>query len=104
MRMSPNDKPSVSNVRSRVSRPRVSFSVLSWFEAPSAEHKTNDAVLAKLSDAQKLNNTTRGSTPGLIDPALGRAGGRVYLKNEGPGDDTYVAALLVPSILPTPRM
>ena len=95
MRISTNDKPSAALLRSRVSRQRVGFSILSWFEAPSAEHKTNDAVLEKLSAAQKQNNTTRGSTPGLINPALGRIGGRVYLKNEGPEHDTYVAGPFV---------
>ncbi|KAL8791743.1 MAG: hypothetical protein Q9195_005681 [Heterodermia aff. obscurata] len=29
-----------------------------------------------------------GSTPGLIDPTRGRVGGRIYLLDEGPEDDT----------------
>ena len=104
MRIGVDDKPSVALLRSRVSRPRVHFSMLSWFEAPSAEHKTNDTVLKKLSLAQIQNNTTRGATPGLINPELGRAGGRIYLKKEGPEDDTYVAALSVPFVPPSLRI
>lgn len=42
-----------------------------------------DAVLSRLSQTQIANNTTRGLTPGLINPALGEAGGRVPL----PGED-----------------
>lgn len=42
-----------------------------------------DAVLNRLSQTQIANNTTRGLTPGLINPALGEAGGRVPL----PGED-----------------
>lgn len=39
-------------------------------------------MLDRLTDAQKNANTTRGSTPGLIDPALGEiAGNRIPLPN-----------------------
>ena len=89
MRIGPRDnQPTAGLLRSRVSRPRVEFCILSWFEAPTVQHKTNNTVLAKLSAAQIQNNTTRGSTPGLINPALGQAGGRVYMKDEVPDSDT----------------
>lgn len=42
-----------------------------------------DAVLNQLSRAQTDSNTTRGLTPGLINPALGEVGGRIPL----PGED-----------------
>ena len=61
--------------------------MLSWHTGPRQE-ATNDAILRALSQEQVRANTTRGSTPGLIDPVLGRAGGRVYRVGEGEGDDT----------------
>lgn len=53
--------------------------MLSWHttsRASNANSKRN-AVLARLSPTQVQANTTRGSTPGLIDPALGPASARV---------------------------
>ena len=61
--------------------------MISWFQGPRGQ-TANDLIVQKLTAAQVQANTTRGSTPGLIDPARGRAGGRVYLQDEGPGDDT----------------
>lgn len=61
--------------------------MLSWFQGPRGQ-TANNIILRGLTDAQIQANTTRGSTPGLIDPARGRAGGRIYLEYEGPGDDT----------------
>ena len=61
--------------------------MLSWFQGPRGQ-AANDIILRGLTEAQIQANTTRGSTPGLIDPARGRAGGRIYLEYEGPGDDT----------------
>lgn len=88
MRMSPPPyRPSDTLLRSRVSRPRIRFFILSWHTGPRQE-ATNDAILRALSPAQVRANTTRGSTPGLIDPFRGRLGGRVYRVGEGAGDDT----------------
>lgn len=61
--------------------------MLSWHTG-SRQEATNDAILRALSQAQVRANTTRGSTPGLIDPGIGRAGGRVYRVGEDEGDDT----------------
>lgn len=65
----------------RVSRfLRDSHSLIAWHDTctnsikPSA---SRDRVLRGLTDAQKRANTTRGSTPGLIDPSLGVTGGVV---------------------------
>ena len=61
--------------------------MLSWHTG-SRQEAMNDAILRALSQEQVRANTTRGSTPGLIDPVLGRAGGRVYRVGEDEGDDT----------------
>ena len=61
--------------------------MLSWHTG-SRQEATNDAILRALSQEQVGANTTRGSTPGLIDPVLGRAGGRIYRVGEDEGDDT----------------
>ena len=74
-------------LRSRISRPRPHFYMISWFQGPRGQ-TANNAIIRGLTPAQIQANTTRGSTPGLIHPARGRAGGRVYLEDEGPGDDT----------------
>ena len=74
-------------LRSRVSRPKAQFCILSWWQGPKVQ-AANNAILSGLSLAQIQANTTRGSTPGLIDPTRGRAGGRIYLEHEEPEDDT----------------
>ncbi|KAL8796520.1 MAG: hypothetical protein Q9195_001194 [Heterodermia aff. obscurata] len=78
-------------LRSRVSRPRPRFNMLSWVQGPQGQ-TANDAIVRGLTPAQVQANTTRGSTPGLIDPALGRAGGRIYLLDEDSQDDTDSAS------------
>lgn len=49
--------------------------MISWWTNPTAPG--NRPVIQSLTPAQIAGNTTRGSTPGLIDPALGEAGGRI---------------------------
>ena len=52
-------------------RARVKFSILSWrVNCPELQPATNKAVLARLTQEQIDNRTTRGTTPGLIDPLL----------------------------------
>ncbi|KAL8826795.1 MAG: hypothetical protein Q9191_003578 [Dirinaria sp. TL-2023a] len=70
-----NSKPSLDVLRSRVSRHRASFYMLSWWLSPSVS--SNSRVLDELSPDQRRNNTTRGSTPGLIDPSQGYNSGRI---------------------------
>lgn len=63
---------------------RPAWKMISWqVTEPSVEqNRKKQFVLDRLSDAQKNANTTRGSTPGLIDPALGEiAGNRIALPN-----------------------
>ena len=67
MRMHGDHRPSEMLLRSRVSRPRVRFYMLSWFVGPNGA-SVNDEILRKLSPQQLEANTTRGSTPGLLDP------------------------------------
>lgn len=52
-------------------RARVKFSILSWrVNCTELQPATNKAVLARLTQHQIDNRTTRGTTPGLIDPRL----------------------------------
>ena len=56
----------------------VSYNMVSW-HIKGSRSKPRQVVLDALTDHQKDNNTTRGSTPGLIDPALGDVqGNRVH--------------------------
>ena len=56
----------------------VKFSMVSW-HLKGTRGKPRQAVLDTLTQWQRDNNTTRGSTPGLIDPALGEAPGNRIL-------------------------
>ena len=53
---------------------RPAWKMIAW-HVTAGDNKQNNlrkqSVLDSLTDAQKQANTTRGSTPGLIDPALG---------------------------------
>ena len=62
----------VNALQTRCSRGRAAFSMLSWRERTriSKENKTRADVLKQLSADQIANNTTRGSTPGIINPLL----------------------------------
>jgi len=66
-------------------RLRSKFGLITWHSRGNGKKMTElrDGVLNRLSQTQIANNTTRGLTPGLINPALGEAGGRVPL----PGED-----------------
>lgn len=60
-------------------RQRSEFGLVSWHPRGIGKLRKarHDKVVAKLTAAQKANNTTRGLTPGLINAALGEAGGRI---------------------------
>ena len=62
----------VNALQTRCSRGRAAFKMLSWRERPRTgrPNKTRDHVLNQLSADQIANNTTRGSTPGIINPLL----------------------------------
>lgn len=68
------------------SRMRERYHMICWRPGTDAERENivRQRVLAKLTPQQIAANTTRGSTPGLINPLIGEAGGRVphpILKN-----------------------
>ena len=62
----------INALQTRCSRGRATFTMLSWRERPkkSKESKTRADVMKQLSPDQIANNTTRGSTPGIINPLL----------------------------------
>ncbi len=75
MRIELSNRPTLDNLRSRNSRKKSIYHMISWWTNPTAPG--NRPVIQSLTPAQIAGNTTRGSTPGLIDPALGEAGGRI---------------------------
>ena len=74
----------------RIYRPK--WKMIAWHvkEGDDAQNDRKQSVLDDLTDAQKQANTTRGSTPGLINPALGEAPGNrvdlpaLVIKKRGP--------------------
>ena len=62
----------VNALQTRCSRGRAAFNMLSWRERPRTRgpNKTRDHVLNQLTADQIANNTTRGTTPGIINPLL----------------------------------
>lgn len=63
---------------------RPAWNMTAWHVAAPSDKQNSrkQSVLDGLTDAQKAANTTRGSTPGLIDPASGEAlGNRIPLPN-----------------------
>ncbi|MCJ1269747.1 hypothetical protein MMC22_009640 [Lobaria immixta] len=80
MRMPLSGRPPKNTLQMRVSRfLRGNHSLIAWHDTIPRDkpNAVRDRVLRGLTDAQKAANTTRGSTPGLIDPSLGVAGGVV---------------------------
>ena len=79
MRMALEGRPSENSLNQDGVRNRPKYGMRSWF--PKQVHQNHnarrDAVMGMLSDEQIAANTTRGTTPGLKDPALGEAGGRI---------------------------
>ncbi len=65
------------NMESSRMRPR--YNMISWHPTSneSKENEIRQRVMRKLTPQQIAANTTRGSTPGLINPLQGEAGGRV---------------------------
>lgn len=61
---------------------RPAWKMISWHvkDGEDGQNQRRQLILDSLTDAQKRANTTRGSTPGLINPALGEIpGNRVGL-------------------------
>ena len=62
----------INALQTRCSRGRAAFKMLSWRERPRTgrPNKTRDHVLNQLTADQIANNTTRGTTPGIVNPLL----------------------------------
>ena len=79
MRMALEGRPSENSLNQDGVRNRPKYGMRSWF--PKQVHQNHnarrEAVMGMLSDEQIAANTTRGTTPGLKDPTLGEAGGRI---------------------------
>lgn len=84
MRMYNQERPNEANLRSKRSRPRDGYHMISWFSDPNSG--ANTRVRNGLTAAQRAANTTRGATPGLIDPR-NPAAGRVPHPGEGSTND-----------------
>ena len=89
MRM-PQPRPVQNILNMRASRMRADYCMLSWHVKTKHEEENaaRDAVLYRLSPQQKMANTTRGTTPGLIYPVLGIVGGIVPHPHERSGKRT----------------
>ncbi|KAL8689951.1 MAG: hypothetical protein Q9218_004498, partial [Villophora microphyllina] len=79
MRIQGPEKPPANNIQMDLLRGREEWGLVTWFEISlhKEENKARDKALACLTKEQIRNNTSRGFTPGLINPALGEAGGRI---------------------------
>ena len=93
MRMELENRPKWNAIQTRATRNwGQKFTMLSWHTKGKwrrgQPNASREAVLAMLTPAQVTANSTRGSTPGLIDPALGEAGGRIPwpVTKEGEGE------------------
>jgi hypothetical protein len=64
-----------NDINMRMSRGRRKWSMACWRDPRNGATGPRDKLLKKLSAHQIRNNTTRGSTPGLIDPSLGEVDG-----------------------------
>ncbi|KAL8926696.1 MAG: hypothetical protein Q9208_002770 [Pyrenodesmia sp. 3 TL-2023] len=69
------------------SRNRIIWGMIGWFPTTlhSNENSAHDKALTLLSPQQIRDNTSRGTTPGLIHPLLGEAGGRVIMPKSNMG-------------------
>ena len=81
MRMPRQGRRNQNALNMECSRMRPRYHMISWHPT-SDESKANELqnqVVKLLSDEQQAANTTRGSTPGLVNPRLGEAGGRIRI-------------------------
>lgn len=80
-----------------IGRWRQDFSLLSWHGTGNVlDRRPNLVVWNTLSPAQRQNNTTRGSTPGLVNPAMGPLSAAVPLPPRGP-DEGFTRRAPVPA-------
>lgn len=77
-------RPTGNTIQTRLGRIRPDYFLLTWhtMQHMNGGSAKNDDVLRRLPQLQHDNNTTRGCTPGLINPAAGEAGGRIPFPHE----------------------
>ena len=91
MRMQPDKDGNLirpNSLNTQVGRWRKIWKVLSWVESKAGNSDNQESrkiVFDNLTPQMKLANSTRGLTPGLINPSMGEAGGRVPFPNSKPG-------------------
>ncbi|KAI9719109.1 MAG: hypothetical protein M1812_003739 [Candelaria pacifica] len=75
-RMQPDHRPAPNTLNMRCLRFRQKYCMGCWDpRGRFSESKEGEDIIHKLTPQQKQNNTTRGTTPGLRNPALGEATG-----------------------------
>jgi hypothetical protein len=80
-RMHPDFRISNNTLQQRNGRFRQDFHLISWYSGNRKSAEIEAKVVQELieNDIDPALNTTRGLTPGLINPEMGEAGGRVPL-------------------------
>ncbi|KAF9890965.1 hypothetical protein FE257_005222 [Aspergillus nanangensis] len=80
-RMHPSFRVNVNALQQRSVRFRQMFSMIAWDSGNKRSLQLEESLLTKMAEKNidPTRNSTRGITPGLIDPALGEAGGRIPL-------------------------
>jgi len=80
-----------------LSRWREDYILLSWHGRQDIlSRRLNQQIYGTLNPVQKNNNTTRGSTPGLINPAMGPLSPSVPLPPRGP-DEGFPRRAAIPN-------
>ncbi|KAL5360345.1 hypothetical protein BJX96DRAFT_175204 [Aspergillus floccosus] len=84
-RMHPNFRVKDNALQQRSVRFRQIFGLLAWDSGNKRSRELEKDLLQKMRDKgiDPASNSTRGITPGLINPALGEAGGRIPLPKSG---------------------
>ncbi|GES66878.1 hypothetical protein ATEIFO6365_0004013000 [Aspergillus terreus] len=84
-RMHPNFRVKDNALQQRNVRFRQIFGLLAWDSGNKRSREIEKDLLQKMRDKgiDPASNSTRGITPGLINPALGEAGGRIPLPKSG---------------------
>ena len=86
MRMHPSFRIAKNTLQQRNGRFRARFHLIAWHSTNRKSEQLDADLASKLIKAgiDPALNTTRGLTPGLINPALGEAGGRIPIPHTAP--------------------
>lgn len=97
MRTQWHGRPNWRSMVNILSRWREDYSLLSWHGRKAIlSRRLNQQVYGTLNPVQINNNTTRGSTPGLINPAMGPLSPSVPLPPRGP-DEGFPRRAAIPN-------